>query len=43
VDPGGESVLDPVGAAGDDAYEVLRATSFPAGFVNQPCVQIWVR
>ncbi len=33
--PGGESVIDPVGAAGDDAYDVLRATSFPAGFVNQ--------
>jgi hypothetical protein len=33
--PGGEPVVDPVGAAGDDAAAVLRATSFPAGFVNQ--------
>jgi hypothetical protein len=33
--PGGEPVVDPVGAAGDDAASVLRSTSFPAGFANQ--------
>jgi hypothetical protein len=33
--PGGEPVVDPVGAAGDDAAATLRATSFPAGFINQ--------
>ena len=33
--PGGESVIDPLGARGADAYDVLRATSFPTGFVNQ--------
>lgn len=33
--PGGEPVLDPVGAAGDDAAATLASTSFPAGFVNQ--------
>lgn len=33
--PGGEPVIDPVGAAGDDAAATLRATSFPTGFVNQ--------
>lgn len=33
--PGGESVIDPVGAHGAGAYDVLRTTSFPQGFVNQ--------
>ncbi|HET9482965.1 MAG TPA: hypothetical protein VFO79_03330, partial [Xanthomonadales bacterium] len=33
--PTGESIVDPVGAAGDAAYETLRATSFPSAFVNQ--------
>lgn len=33
--PGGEPVVDPVGAAGDDAAATLEASSFPAGFVNQ--------
>jgi hypothetical protein len=33
--PGGEPVVDPVGAAGEDAAAILRATSFPIGFVNQ--------
>jgi hypothetical protein len=35
--PGGEPVVDPVGAAGD-GYDVLRATSFPAGFNQMPYV-----
>ena len=33
--PGGEPVIDPVGAAHGPAYEVLKRTSFPAGFENQ--------
>lgn len=33
--PGGESIVDPVGAAGDVPYETLMQTSFPQGFVNQ--------
>ena len=33
--PGGEPIVDPVGAAGDDAYATLMTTSFPHGFVNQ--------
>jgi hypothetical protein len=38
--PGGESVVDPVGAAAaaegaTTVYDALRSTSFPAGFINQ--------
>jgi hypothetical protein len=33
--PGGESVVDPVGAAGDRAAATLRSSTFPEGFVNQ--------
>jgi hypothetical protein len=33
--PGGEPVVDPVGAAGASAYATLRSSSFPTGFMNQ--------